>query len=315
MKNKIIVISGVTASGKSGLALQLAKQINGVIINADSMQVYKGLPILSAQPTKDEQNQVEHLLYSHLKPTQNCSVGIWLEIVQKAINETLANNKTPIIVGGTGMYIAKLIEGILEMPDISKETRQKTTKLYDEIGYEEFYKLTSDIDNEAVLKLSQNDKHRLMRIYEMFMETGKKLSDIKKQPNQIFYPREQFFHINLNPQRELLYEKCNKRFEKIIDKGGLDEVKKFIKDYPEIIQNPQNYSISKTLGLREIIQYIKGEINWDEMIEVSTKITRNYAKRQYTWFRNQLKDKDLVIEELLNKKNVVLTVEKILKRL
>lgn len=315
MKNKIIVISGVTASGKSGLALQLAKQINGVIINADSMQIYKGLPILSAQPTEKERGEISHLLYSHLEPTKNCSVGIWLEIVQKAINETLANNKTPIVVGGTGMYISKLIEGILEMPDISKETRQKTTALYEEIGYDEFYKITSEIDKESVLKLSPNDKHRLMRIYEMYSETGKKLSDIKKQPNQIFYPREQFFYINLNPPRELLYEKCNKRFGKMVDEGGLDEVKKFMQDYPEIIQNPQSYSISKTLGLREIIQYIRGEINWNEMIEVSTKITRNYAKRQYTWFRNQLKDKDLVVEELLNKKNVILTMEKILKRL
>jgi tRNA dimethylallyltransferase len=315
MKDKIIVISGVTASGKSGLALHLAKKINGVIINADSMQIYKGLPILSAQPTLQEQKEIPHLLYSYLEPSQNCSVGIWLELVQKAINKILANNKTPIVVGGTGMYISKLIEGILEMPDISKETREKTTELYNQIRYKEFYKLISDIDKESVLKLNPNDKHRLMRIYEIYKETGKKLSDIKKQPNQIFYLRKQFFHINLNPPRDLLYKKCNKRFGEMVEEGGLEEVKKFIKNYPEIIKNPQNFSIFKTIGLREIIQYINGEIVWEKMIEISTKITRNYAKRQYTWFRNQLKDKDLIIDEMLNKGNVGSFVEKILNYL
>jgi len=315
MQNKIIVISGVTASGKSGLGIELAEKTNGVVINADSMQIYKSLPILSAQPTREEQRKVEHLLYSYLEPTENCSVGVWLDLVQKAINATLDKEQTPIVVGGTGMYISKLINGILEMPTISKKTREDTIKLYDKLGYKDFYEKTKAIDEEAVLKLNPNDKQRLMRIYEIYKQTGKKLSDIKKQSNKKFYPREQFLHINLNPPRDLLYEKCNLRLKKIVGEGGLDEVKDFIKNYPEIIQNPQNYSISKTLGFKEIVDYINNEIDWDTMIDKASQKTRNYAKRQYTWFRNQFKDVDMGIEEIVNRGNVGGIVEKILKSL
>jgi tRNA dimethylallyltransferase len=315
MRDKIIIISGPTASGKSGLALTLAKKINGVIINADSMQIYKGLPILSAQPTKREQENIPHLLYSYLEPTKNCSVGLWLDLAQKAINETLSQKQTPIIVGGTGMYISKLIDGIIELPKIPEQLRQETNNLFNRIGYEEFYRKIKEIDPIAVLKLAPNDKQRLTRIFEIHKLTGKKLSDLQKQPNQKLYPQEQFFHINLNPPRESLYKKCNQRFEIMFNNGGLDEIQQFMRDYPQIIQNPRFYSVSKTLGLQEIVKYINGEINREIMFTEAMQKTRNYAKRQYTWFKNQFKNIKMIFAETISEENLDEITQKILNKL
>lgn len=313
MKKKILIISGPTASGKSGLGLYLAKEVDGVIINADSMQIYKGLPILSAQPTEEEQKEIEHLLYSHFEPTENCSVGIWLELIQKAIEGVFTKNKTPIVVGGTGMYVDKLINGLLPIPDISSEVRKKATDLFNKIGYEKFYEKTKKIDEESVLKLNKNDKQRLIRIYEVYEGTGKKLSEWQKLPNEKIYEKEQLFHINLRPPRDLLYEKCNNRFEKMLDKGGFEEVENFIKKYPGIACNLQNYPIGKTIGLLEVIQYFNDEIDKEELVRHATKKTRNYAKRQYTWYKNQFKEEDMmIINEMLTKNNVQTFVKKIM---
>lgn len=297
--NRIIVISGPTASGKSSLAFELAKKINGCVINADSMQIYKGLPILSAQPTREEQELVEHKLYSVLEPKDNNSVYVWLKLVEESVNETLKDNKIPIIVGGTGMYISRLINGIKDLPTIPQELRNETIKLFDKIGYDEFYSMVEKIDNKALQKLNKNDKQRLMRIYEIYQISGNNLSFYEDAKNNYIFNPKMFFHINLNIDRNILYERCQKRFELILE-DSKQEVNDFLKEYSYVLDEKQKYSILSTLGLTEFIKYNNGLISEKELIENTVKTTRHYAKRQYTWFRNQFEKFDYVINTLPN---------------
>lgn len=288
IKEKIIIISGPTASGKTAYSLKIAKENNGVIINADSMQIYSGLPILSAQPTKEEQGNIEHKLFSYLKPTENCNVGLWLNLAKEKIDYCLKNNKVPIVVGGTGMYISKLIDGMSQIPEIPKETREKITKLYDEIGYNEFYKKALSIDKNYTEKLNPNDKHRLIRLLEIFEATGKSITYFQNKGNILLYPKDMFYHININPSRDVLYQRCRLRFENMVkNENVLEEIKNFAKNNPEIINNPDKYLVTKTIGLTEGIEYLYGKISLEEFMDKSIKITRNYAKRQYTWFNHQ----------------------------
>lgn len=297
--NKIVVISGPTASGKSSLAFELAKKINGCVINADSMQIYKGLPILSAQPTQEEQELVEHKLYSVLEPKDNNSVYVWLKLVEENVNKTLKNNKIPIIVGGTGMYISRLINGIKDLPTIPQELRNETIKLFDKIGYDEFYSMVEKIDNKALQKLNKNDKQRLMRIYEIYQISGNNLSFYEDAKNNYIFNPEMFFHINLNIDRDILYKRCQKRFKLILE-DSKREVDDFLKEYSYVLDGQQKYSILSTLGLTEFIKYSKGLISEEELIENTVKTTRHYAKRQYTWFKNQFEKFDYVLNVLPN---------------
>ncbi len=300
---KIIVISGPTASGKSSLAFELAKKLNGCIINADSMQIYKGLPVLSAQPSQKEQELIEHRLYSVLEPKDNNSVYVWLKLVEKSVNETLKNNKIPIIVGGTGMYISRLINGIKDLPTVPQELRNETIKLFNRIGYNEFYNIVKKIDDKALEKLNKNDKQRLMRIYEIYQISGNNLSFYEDAKNNYIFNPEMFFHINLNIDRNILYERCKKRFELIFN-DAKQEVNNFMKNYSYILDEKQKYSILSTLGLTELVKYNNGLISDDELIENTVKTTRHYAKRQYTWFRNQFKKFDYILNSIQDKNNV-----------
>ena len=300
---KIIVISGPTASGKSSLAFELAKKLNGCIINADSMQIYKGLPILSAQPSQKEQELIEHRLYSVLEPKDNNSVYVWLKLVEKSVNETLKNNKIPIIVGGTGMYISRLINGIKDLPTVPQELRNETIKLFNKIGYDEFYNIVKKIDNKALEKLNKNDKQRLMRIYEIYQISGNNLSFYEDAKNNYIFNSEMFFHINLNIDREILYERCKKRFELIFNEAK-QEVNNFLENYNYVLDKKQKYSILSTLGLSEFIKYNNSLITENELVENTIKITRHYAKRQCTWFRNQFEKLDYIADSTPNENNV-----------
>ncbi|MBU6140387.1 MAG: tRNA (adenosine(37)-N6)-dimethylallyltransferase MiaA [Proteobacteria bacterium] len=269
-----LIISGPTASGKSRLALDLASLHDIAIINADSLQIYQGLPILSSQPTEAEKKIAPHFLYSHFKAQENSSVMDWLKLVETKIAEVQAEKKLPVIVGGSGMYISKLIEGISEMPEISKEVKKSTHELYEKIGHEEFRKKFGE--NKII------DKQRLIRAGEVFLQTGKSISYWQKDGKKISFLTD-FLHINLNPDREKLYENCNSRFVKMLECGALEEVKNLVAD--------EDCSISKTLGFREIKSFLSQEMSHEQMIEIATQKTRNYAKRQITWFRNQLPEK------------------------
>ena len=288
--DKILVISGATASNKSTLALQIAQlKFNNYqsvnIINADALQIYDSLPILSSQPSFDEQKLVSHSLYSYLKPQQNCSVGLWLDLVKNIIEENWQNHILPIVVGGTGMYISKLIEGINEMPEISDKIKQEAVILFEEIGSAEYKKILKTlIENEFHHKIDTLDKQRLIRLYEVIKQSQKSIWWWQKQPTKKLFKDENFIHLNICLDRKLLYRNCEQRFLKMLDLGGIDEVK-----------NNLNLSgnVTQTIGFFEIKKFLTQEITKQQMIDLTSQRTRNYAKRQLTWFRNQLPNKNI----------------------
>lgn len=295
-EKKIIIVSGPTVSGKTAYSINLAKEKNGVVINADSKQIYKGLPILSAQPTEIEKGNIEHLLFSYLEPENNCNIGLWLKLAKEKIDYCFLNSKTPIVVGGTGMYISKLIDGISQIPEIPQSVREKINNLYEEVGYSECYQKALKIDKEYTEKLNPNDKQRLLRLLEVFEVSGKSVRYFQEKGNIKLFPREMFFHININPPRDILYQRCELRFRKLVEQDNvLNEIKTFSQNHKDVIKNPNDYSISNTIGLVEGMKYLNGEISLEDFINQSVKITRNYAKRQYTWFNHQFDKFDLQI--------------------
>ena len=291
MSRNILIISGPTASGKSALALNLADKKDIAIINADSLQIYETLPILSSQPTEAQKKKVSHFLYSHFKPQETSSVGTWLELVKSVIAELRKEKKLPVIVGGSGMYISKLIDGISEIPQIDEAIKIKARELFSEISREDFIEKLIEFGEEKE-KIEKLDKQRLIRLYEVFEQTGKSIFDWQKQPNKKIFSEENFIHINLNPDRKKLYEECNLRFEKMLELGAIEEVKTLINQGVK-----DDWQITKTLGFSEICDFLNGRISQEKMIEIAAQKTRNYAKRQLTWFRHQLPQK-LVFTDL-----------------
>jgi tRNA dimethylallyltransferase len=273
-KSTIIVISGATASGKSGVAMQIATIYNGAIINADSLQIYRDLPILSAQPTPENFKEVEHFLYGILDSSQKISVGIWLKMVAEIVEKIQQENKIPIIVGGNGMYISKLIDGINEIPEIDEKFRLQAQNLYAEIGHEKFQE---NFGNAKII-----DKQKLLRACEVFLQTGKKIEFFQQQPRKKLLENYQFIHLNLNPARQEIYKNCDERFAKMLQNNVLKEVENYLKN-----NNDLNSPIINTLGFKEIVDFFDKKISFTEMQKLASQKTRNYAKRQLTWFRHQ----------------------------
>ena len=308
MNKKLLIISGITASGKSDLALNLSKSLNGIIINADSIQLYKGLPTLSAQPNNNDLIIAEHKLYSCLSPYESNSVFDWINMAIKEIENAFLVKKIPIVVGGTGMYISRLINGIRNAPSTNEDLRCELDDLYSKIGWDEFLKIVEKVDPESVAKLERNDKQRLIRVYEIYKLSGQKASDLENKPNKMFFERENIFHINIMPERNIIYTKCKNRFKNILNEA-INEVKIFINNYPKIFD--KYYTIQNTIGLIQIKKYLNNELNFEEMLESSLKETRHYAKRQYTWFKNQFKSVDFLFNEIPNITNINNLLKKI----
>ena len=289
---KILIISGATASGKSALALKIAAQKNGVIINADAMQLYCELPILSAQPSAEDLKLAPHFLYSALKHNQNSSVAVWLNLVVKQINKALENGQLPIVVGGTGLYISKLIDGINNIPEIDKNLKIDIRQTLENSGKNELIKMLIDL-GENYEEIVGLDKQRLSRRLEVLKQTGKNLSWWQIQPKHIFYPEKYFWHINIELPREKLYKNCNQRLDFMFKSGAVEEVSKLL------AQNPaEDSGIFKTIGFLEIKNYLQGNVDQKQVIEIAAQKTRNYAKRQLTWFRNQFKNKIVIADGL-----------------
>ena len=279
---KVILLAGPTASGKSELAIYIAKKINGEIINADSMQVFKEIKILSARPEDDK--NIKHHLYGFVSVKKNFSTGEWIKYTEKKINEILKKKKTPVIVGGTGLYFKSLINGIAQIPNISKAKRDKIIKLFNQIGVDEFYKKLIKLDPKCKNKIIKNDKQRMIRFYEVKFYTKKSIFDWQKNTKNNFKDIN-FKKIFLNFPREVLLVKIEKRFKKMVDQGAIIEAKKFKKLGVSKILTSNNI-----LGLKEIISYLEGKMTLKEAVERSIIRTRQYIKRQMTWFRGQMKD-------------------------
>ncbi|MBM3631285.1 MAG: tRNA (adenosine(37)-N6)-dimethylallyltransferase MiaA [Alphaproteobacteria bacterium] len=284
LRSKIILISGPTASGKSIFAINLAKKINGEIINADSMQVYKQLKILSARPDLKNYQNIKHHLYGFHDVRKNFSTGDWLKLAFTKINLIKKKNKIPILVGGTGLYFKALTEGLVNIPVIPISLRNKIRSLHKKIGQKEFYLKLIKLDPLAKEKINPTDSQRSIRAYEIKVFTKKSLYEWFKRTKSDFNKTD-FFKIYIDFPRKELIERINLRTEEMIKIGAIKEVKKFIN-----LKVKADNSVNKAIGIQEIKEYLKQEKKLSEIKEkISTK-TRQYAKRQSTWARSHMLD-------------------------
>ena len=277
-KPKIIVICGPTASGKTSLSIELAKKINGEIVSCDSMQIYKDMNIGSAKPTKEEMQGIKHYLVDCVVPDRRYSVSDYKKDAINAIEEIISKRKTPIIVGGTGLYLNSLIYNI-EYGEIENdlEYRNKLEKYAEENGMELLYKEAEKIDHDATKKISNNDKKRILRVLEIYHATGKTKTEVERNSRKDVPYDYKIFGITMD--REKLYERINKRVDIMIEAGLIDEVKNIISKYQDMPTAMQG------LGYKEVKEYLDGHLAKEEMIDKIKMETRRYAKRQLTWFK------------------------------
>tara|TARA_B100001029_G_C15058383_1_gene456261 strand:- start:1645 stop:2535 length:891 start_codon:yes stop_codon:yes gene_type:complete len=281
-KSKIFLIFGPTASGKSSLAIKLAKKINGEIVNADSMQVYKELKILTARPTKKDQKNIKHHLYGFQSVKKNFSTGHWLILAKKKIKEIQKKNKTPILVGGTGLYFKAITEGLVKIPKIPLKFRNKVRNLQKKLGQEEFYKKLIKIDPLVNHKINPKDPQRSIRAYEVKKYSKVSLIEWFKKTDKKFEDQD-FSKIYIDFPRHDLIKRINKRIDKMLREGAINEVKKFLK-----LNVKKDKSANKIIGINEIKKYLRKEIDLLLVKELIAIKTRQYAKRQNTWARGHM---------------------------
>jgi len=282
LKSKIILIYGPTASGKSNFAVKLAKKIGGEIINADSMQLYKDLKILTARPLKKEYQDIKHHLYGFQSGKKNFSTGDWLKLAIKKIGEVKRRKKIPILVGGTGLYFKALIDGLVEIPNIPMAFRNKIRKLQKDLGQKNFYKKLLKLDPNLVKTIKPTDTQRSIRAYEVKLFTNKSINEWYDNTKSQFKKKD-FYKLIIDFPRSDLIETINQRVFKMFKLGAVLEVKKFLK-----LKINKNKSISKAIGVAEIKEYLTKKVDEKEAIEKISIKTRQYAKRQMTWSRGHM---------------------------
>lgn len=300
-KPKVIVIGGPTASGKTALSIEVAKVINGEIVSADSMQIYQEMDIGTAKPSEEEKQGIPHYMLDFVKPNERYSVADYKRDAKKAIREIIGKGKTPIIVGGTGLYIDSLIYEI-EYPEIKIDFsyRQKLEETVEKEGLEYLYEKAKQIDKEAMEKISINDKKRILRILELYHQTGKTKTELEKESRKEPEFDYKMFAINMDRQR--LYERINQRVDRMIEKGLIEEVKAIYKKYQKFPTSMQ------ALGYKEVVEYLEKKISKEEMIEKIKMESRRYAKRQLTWFRKNKETKWLNGEDSISH-NIAIILE------
>ena len=284
MSKKLILLAGPTASGKSNLAIKLAKKINGEIINADSMQVFKEFTILSSRPGTVQMRKVKHHLYGIISVKKHFSAGDWLKQAKKKIKICLKKKKVPIIVGGTGLYFNTITKGISKIPNIDKKTRNKVRNLYKKLGIKRFYKQLLNLDPKIKYKIPQTDPQRLQRAYEVKLKTKKSLFDWFANTKSDFLDFE-MKKIFIEIPRELLLKKISIRTEQMFRNKCINEVKKFNR-----LKINKNLSVNKLIGVQEINDFLRGSISLEQCKDLINIKTRQYAKRQNTWARGHMKN-------------------------
>ena len=282
LKSKIILISGPTASGKTNFSIKLAKKINGEIINADSMQVYKELRILSARPSSKDYQKIKHHLYGFHSVKNNFSTGEWLKFVIKKIKEVRKRKKTPILVGGTGLYFKALTDGLVSIPNIPIRFRNKIRSLHKSLGQKKFYQELLKHDPNSKKKINPTDSQRSIRAYEVKQFTKKSLHDWF-QNTKSYFVKDDFFKIYIDYPREELIQRINKRTEQMIEIGVINEIKRFLK-----LKVRKDKSVNKAIGIHEIKEYHEKRKDISNVIEKISIKTRQYAKRQSTWARGNM---------------------------
>ena len=282
LKSKIILISGPTASGKSNFSIKLAKKINGEIINADSMQVYKELKILSARPNVKDYQKIKHHLYGFHSVKNNFSTGDWLKIAIKKIKEVKKRKKTPIFVGGTGLYFKALTDGLVSIPNIPIRFRNKIRTLHKNLGQKKFYQKLIKLDPYSKENINPTDTQRSIRAYEVRQFTKKSLHDWFENTKS-YFDKDDFFKIYIDYPREELIKRISKRAEQMIEMGAVNEVKRFIK-----LKVRKDKSVNKAIGIQEIKEYLEKRKDISDVIEKISIKTRQYAKRQSTWARGNM---------------------------
>ncbi len=284
LKSKIILISGPTASGKSNFAIKLAKKIKGEIVNADSMQVYKQLKILSARPSPKNYQSIKHHLYGFQDVKKSFSTGDWLKIANKKIIEVKNRKKIPILVGGTGLYFKALTDGLVQIPNIPARFRNKIRNLNKKIGQNKFYKQLLKLDPLSKNKINPTDTQRSIRAFEVKKFTKKSLHEWFKNTKSN-YLEEDFLKIYIDYPRDELVERIHQRTGKMIKMGAVNEVKRFLK-----LKINDQMTACKAIGINEIQEYLAKEKKIDEIKEKISIKTRQYAKRQSTWARGHMSD-------------------------
>jgi len=295
LKSKIILIYGPTASGKSDFALKLAKKVNGEIINADSMQVYKELKILSARPSPKDYQKIKHHLYGFQSVKKKFSTGDWLKLVNKKILEIKKKKKVPILVGGTGLYFKVLTEGMVSIPNIPTKLREKIRLLHKKIGSKNFFLKLIKIDPLVKNYISASDTQRSIRAYEIKLFTKKSMYEWFKSTKSD-YEKKDFYKIYIDFPRKELLERISNRAEQMIKKGAIVEVKKFIK-----LKVIRSKSAHKAIGIGEIKEHLRKKTKIADVIDKISIKTRQYAKRQSTWGRGNMFDWNRISPNSLSK--------------
>jgi len=278
-----ILITGPTASGKSALAVEFAKQHNGVVVNADSMQVYDTLCVLTARPSDEDMQGVPHYLYGHVPAKLAYSTGAWLRDVTELLPRLHADGRKPIFVGGTGLYFKALTGGLSDMPAIPEEVRNRLRSRLQEEGRDELYRQLRERDPLVAESLRPQDGQRIVRALEVLEATGRSIADFQAQAGAVIVDPSTSRKIVVVPDRAILHQRINGRFEKMLEQGAEDEVKTLLS-----LSLPPDMPVMKAIGVSQIAAMLRGELSRDEVLERGAAATRQYAKRQMTWFRNQM---------------------------
>jgi tRNA dimethylallyltransferase len=288
----IVLIAGPTASGKSALALKLARERGGEIVNADSMQIYAGLPVLTAAPSADELAQAPHHLFGEVDAAEAWSVGKWLTAATQALAEIAARGRPAIVVGGTGLYFRALTHGLADIPPVSETQREVSALLYAAQGEPEFRDVLAELDPQAETRIEVGDRQRLVRAHAVAVATGKSLTAWQTDTKPAL-AEGTWRGMVLDPPRAALYDRCDARLGLMVEHGALDEVRAM-----ETRGLGPALPALKALGYRELAAHLRGETSLEEALDAARQETRRYAKRQMTWFRNQTPDWERIVPEL-----------------
>lgn len=297
-RHPVIVIGGPTASGKSSLALEIAARFGGEVVNADSMQVYRDLNILTARPGTNDTSRIPHHLYGILGPDERCSAGQWRARALKAIAEIHGRGGLPVLAGGTGLYLRALMTGLHRMPGVPPHIREALNERLQTSGPAVLHAELATCDPETAAGLKATDGQRIVRALEVFEHTGRGLKSWQSGKTEPAPAEMRFCPIVMLPPREMLYEVINERFVRMVEEGGVEEVRALLSLNPA-----EDFPLLKAVGVPAICAYVQGEIDRERLIEWGQRDTRRYAKRQMTWFRRQIIP-EIVISAQLSEINI-----------